>query len=316
VFSATDRSTVAPNVATDATPTRAEALDIYLALGTADSAAPSQTANRYPLSSRPFERSGIIYGDKPVIATKQVYQAPTNSVWLVGNTSTGIIAPANNTTYGLTIAYSGRAMNEDVGTTALRFFTPNYTTPNYTALATVNPLDHLIQNLVYNININSQAVGGLRGVGAEPVYAIAIDRAGLVGTAIGSLAAGYLPLITTSTGTKGVTLTAAQVTNLVAALPAGCSLMTVDLSTAGAATGADTIALVAMDRKLAYDDRVPQVKTEPVSQVKSSVTITQPKPSEPVPQPTVTIAKPKMTDSEILTLIDNFLANSKVATEN
>ncbi len=35
-----------------------------------------------------------------------------------------------------------------------------------------------------------------------------------------------------------------------------------------------------------------------------------------MPQPTVTIAKPKMTDNEILTLINNFLANSKVATEN
>ncbi len=35
-----------------------------------------------------------------------------------------------------------------------------------------------------------------------------------------------------------------------------------------------------------------------------------------MPQPTMTIAKPKLTDTEILTMIDNFLDNSKCATEN
>jgi hypothetical protein len=35
-----------------------------------------------------------------------------------------------------------------------------------------------------------------------------------------------------------------------------------------------------------------------------------------MPQPTMTIAKSKLTDNEILTMIDNFLANSKCATEN
>ncbi len=35
-----------------------------------------------------------------------------------------------------------------------------------------------------------------------------------------------------------------------------------------------------------------------------------------MPQSSVTVAKPKLTDNEILTLIDNFLAKSKCVTEN
>lgn len=260
IFSATDRSTVAPNVATDATPTRAEALNIYIAQGTADSASPSLTSYAYPLVSRPYERSGVIYGWEPVIATKQVYEAPTSSIWVVGNTSTGAIAPANNTSYGLTIAYSGRIQNEMVGSTSVASYTPEYVTPNYTTLATVNPLDHLIQNLVYTIDINSQAIVTDRGRGAQPIVAFALDRAGLVGTAVSGLAAGYLPLITTTAGTRGIYLTAGQATNLIAALPVGSSIVTVDLTTAGTATGADSIAIMALDRRLAFDDRIPQVK--------------------------------------------------------
>ena len=63
-------------------------------------------------------------------------------------------------------------------------------------------------------------------------------------------------------------------------------------------------------------DPITKDKAEPVSQVKTSDPVPQPKASDPVPQATVAIAKTKMSDSEILTLINNFLANSKVATEN
>lgn len=251
--------TVALNVATDATPTKAEAPNIYIAQGTADSAAPSQSTYTYPLFPRPYERSGTIVGNGEIYATKQAYQAPTESTWVIGNASTGAITAANNTTYGLTVAYTGRIMTEEINHMGRRFFVPSYTTPNYTALGTVNPVDHLVQNMVYQINRQSQVVASMNK-GAEPVYAIALNLSGTGGTALGSLTAGYVPLVTTSTGTRGVTLTAAQVTNLQATLPSGCSIITIDLTTAGSAATTNAFAIVALDRKLAYDDRVPQVK--------------------------------------------------------
>lgn len=259
LFSDSLFGTVAMNVAISATPTKAEAPQFYIAQGTADSAAPSQSSYTYPLFPRPYERTGTIDLNTEIYATKQVYQAPTESTWVIGNASTGAITAANNTTYGLTVAYTGRIMTEEINHMGRRFFVPSYTTPNYTALGTVNPVDHLVQNMVYQINRQSQVVASMNK-GAEPVYAIALNLSGTGGTALGSLAAGYIPLVTTSTGTRGVTLTAAQVTNLQATLPSGCSVITIDLTTAGSAATTNAFAIVALDRKLAYDDRVPQVK--------------------------------------------------------
>ena len=259
IFSDSLFGTVAPNVATDATPTKAEAPSIYIAQGTADSASPGQSLNTYPLFSRPYERTGTIVGNGEIYATKQIYAAPTESAWVIGNASTGAITAANNTTYGLTVAYTGRIMTEDVNHMGRRFFVPSYTTPNYTALGTVSPVDHLVQNMVYQINRQSNVVASLQK-GAEPVYAIAINLAGTGGTARASIAAGYIALVTTSTGTRGVTLNADQVVSLKAALPVGCSIHTVDLTTAGSAATTDAFIIVALDRKLSYDDRVPQVK--------------------------------------------------------
>ncbi len=157
IFSESLFGSVALNVATDATPTITEAPSIYVAQGTADSAAPSQSTAAYPLVSRPYERSGTISAGK-LYATKQAYEAPSTSSWILGNASTGAITASNNTTYGLTIAYTGRIMTENVNHMGRRFFVPSYTTPNYTTLGTVNPVDHLVQNMVYQINRQSMAV--------------------------------------------------------------------------------------------------------------------------------------------------------------
>lgn len=266
-FSASTLGSVAMNVATDATPTVLEAPVIYIAQGTADSASPANSTALYPLVSRPYERTGDISRYSKIIATKQAYRTPTNTIWVVGDTgalATGGISADDETEYGLTIAYKGRIMDEMFsGTDSVRFFAPAYTTPNYTTLGTTNPEDHMIQNLMWVVNRNSYIMGS-SGTGSEPVIGLALDLTGTVGTAVSALTATYLPLVTLSTGgTRGITLTADQVTNLQAALPTGSSIVTIDLSTAGtAATGADAFAIMALDRKLSFKDRVPQIKVD------------------------------------------------------
>lgn len=261
IFSASDYGTVAMNVATDATPTAAEAPMIYIAQGTADSANPAAAAQNatYPLVPRVMERSGDISSESRILATKQDYAAPTDSIWVVGDTgalATGGIVAEDNTEYILSIAYRGYVVDEDYNPTATKVFRPSYTTPNYTTAGTVNPLDHLIQNLMWNVNRNSRILS-FNFEGNEPVIGIALDLTGTAGTAVSGLSAGYQPIINTTAGTRGLTLTAADITMLQAALPTGSSIVTIDTTTAGtAATGADAFALMSLQRPLVFNDRI------------------------------------------------------------
>jgi len=264
-FASTDFGSVKMNIATDATPTVAEAPVVYIAQGTADSANPGQShANAtYPLFARPFERTGDIAGGY-LEATKQGYVAPTNAIWVVGEPTSGIggITALDNTEYAITIGYKGRVVDTFYHNYSTNAYIASYTTPNYTDLGTVSPIDHLVQNLVWNINRNSRIITSNTNEGNEPVVAMALDLSGGVGTAVSALAAGFLPLVNTSAGLRGITITAADVTMLQAALPSGSSIVTVDLTTAGGAVAADAFAVMALDRKQYFLDRVSQVKID------------------------------------------------------
>jgi hypothetical protein len=151
IFAASPFGTVAMNVATDATPTLAEAPVIYVAQGTADSANPAGSTAVYPLWSRPYERSGDIKAGR-VIATKQAYVAPTKSIWVIGDTgalATGGIVAYDNTEYGVSVAMRGREQDEMFnGSLNTKSVNVYYSTPNYTSLGTAFPIDHLVQNMV------------------------------------------------------------------------------------------------------------------------------------------------------------------------
>ena len=267
IFSGSTFGTVGLNVATDATPTITEAPVIYIAQGTADSANPSQAhaARVYPLFARPFERSQDIDSKGRIVATYQAYAAPTNTVWVVGDTgalATGGIVVLDETEYALTISYRGRMMDEFYNPYATASYLPNFVTPNYTTLGTAEPLDHLVQNLVWNINRNSRILGYKDG-GTQPVIALALDLTGTVGTDVSAASAGdFLPIVTTNLGVKGITLDADMLATLNAALPSGATVVNVNLSTAGTADAAQAFAVVALDRNLAFEDRVPQVKID------------------------------------------------------
>lgn len=253
---------------TDATPTIAESPVIFIAQGTVDGQNFSTRNQAYPLYPRPYERSGDIKGINQIYATKQLYTAPTNSVWVIGDTgalATGGIIAYDNTEYALTIAYRGYVEDELYSSEASQFVAPSYTTPNYTALGTTAPLDHLVKNLCASINRHSRLLTVNRDkYGAnEPIVAFALDLSGGVGTSVAGLAAGgaTVPVITTTTGVKSITLSAEEVTNIKAALPTGCSIININTATAGAAAEADAMAIWTLDRELVFDDKVRHVKT-------------------------------------------------------
>jgi hypothetical protein len=261
---------------------------IQLFQGTAESANPGQATATYPLWVRPYEKSQVIKGGNNLMVTKKEPVAPTLSTWAIGQpagTGSGEITAEDNTLYQMNISFRGRIMDEHFSPEATASFYPEYTTPNYTDMGTAQPVDHLLQNLAWEINRNSAAVAVNRTKfrGNAPVVALLIDAAGTYdsdGTEIGeggtggtAIAAGdFLPIVSTQFGVRGITLTAVQAQSIidaaialtgaanVAALDA--NVLTIDLTTAGTTTGGagDSLILLALDRELAFEDRIAPTK--------------------------------------------------------
>mgnify|MGYP001614679159 CR=1 FL=1 len=293
IFDGSGNGSVALNTATDLTPVVAESPVIYLAQGTPWSASPSTPANTYPLWNIPYIKSGDINGRNPVLITKQTYATDTHSVWVVGSTVAGRgISALDNTEYQMRIGFRGRREDEYYNNEATNQLAASYTTPNYTLLGTADPVDHLIQNLTWNINRNSKAIAFYRTRfrGNAPIVALAINVAGdSNGTPIGgngdgasgttALATGQVvPVINTNLGVRTITLTEGMATSIKNAAVAAATefagsavaigaitwnILTIDTTTAGLTAGgvADLIMLVALDADLAFKDRIPQVKT-------------------------------------------------------
>jgi hypothetical protein len=269
-FSGSSLGSVALNIATDATPTVTEAPIIYIAQGTEDSANPAGSTKKYPLFPRPFERTGDIDGRNSITITKQAYQAPTQSIWVIGDTgavATGGLSAADLTEYRLGIGFYGGYFDTRLAASMnTNQYAPFFKTPDYTALGTTNPLDHMIQNLVYNVNKNSVIMTPNRRLygGGHMVYALALDLSGDASgsTAVADLSAGNLAVMTVSGKDVNVSLTAEQVTNLKAALPSGSSIVKVNTATAGGTANiADAFALIAVDRREVFDDEFIPLKT-------------------------------------------------------
>lgn len=292
LFSASAYGTVGLNVATDATPTFGEAPIVYLAQGTPWSASPSTPSQSYPLWNEPFIKSGDINGRNPVLITKQAPSVGTHSVWVVGSeVSANAITALDNTEYQMRIGF--RSLRDDIwyAPESTNFITASYVTPNYTVLATQDPVDHLIQNLAWQINRQSAAIALNRTKfnGNANVVALAINVTGNSnGTAIGgngdgasgttALAAGQVvPVINTNVGIRSITLTEAMATSIKNAAVAAAvefgtattiadlewNILTIDTTTAGlTANGvADLIMLVSLDSTPVFKDRIPQVRT-------------------------------------------------------
>lgn len=210
----------------------------------------------YPLTPQAFIESTEIMPYDRVRITSQVYNPSRNTVWVIGDTgavASGGITALGNTEFALTIAYRGRIIDEYFSPETTANFVASYTTPDYTALGTAFPLDHLVQNLAYVINRNS-VISGAYPQSRENVVAIALDLTGLSGTLVSALTVGFLPLFNTTTGVRGITLDADLLATLQAALPTGSSIVTIDTTTAGAANSTQSLALLALDRRRVYED--------------------------------------------------------------
>ena len=233
--------------------------------GTAASANVAAATATYPLSVRPFEKSEDFDRNNAIIVTKQAYRAPSFSSWTIGNAALPI-AVQDLTEYQILVNFRGQSAEEMYGAEQAAATRISFTTPDYTSLGTVSKLDHLVENLVYKINLNSSAMNLTPRQGRKsPVIALAIDTSGASGLVINTITAGtFVPVVNTAAGVRGFTATAEQATALLAAVTAaghaGASVVVVDLLTAGTVAKAESILIIALDRTIAFKDYIPQVK--------------------------------------------------------
>jgi hypothetical protein len=242
--------------------TAATAPNIALYQGTSASQNTSLMQYSAPLSTRMYERTTTIESRNPIIATKQLYKAGSFSVHVIKN-----ITALSLTTFGLRVAFRGRVAQEFFSSQEAMQLSVQYTTGAYTSgqLATAAPVSDIVNNLVYELLRNSQALNtGFRNRdGSWPEVALALNTAGGAGTLISALAAGTAySVVTTTGGVRTVTFTAEQVASIQAAATAAslASTTTVEIANSTSPVTADAIMIVAMDRTPAYKDYDPLYK--------------------------------------------------------
>lgn len=246
--------------------------EIRIVQGTPKSADISTVAN-LPYGDKELVKSMKIKAKNGIMFTAKVAKASSNDAWVIGADGAGTISAVGDSDYKLHLQFLSKRNDRDFSVQGNENFTVSYSTPDYTTLATAEPLDHLVQNLVYSANLNSYALRyNMPFVkrGNKNFVAFAINFAGGSGTKLGDIVPGTgFPAIV-SNGSNVNFIPDGDfvqtITNIIAngssyGVDGDTTIELVDLSTAGAADVAQGILLVALDHKLAAArDEIAQVK--------------------------------------------------------
>jgi hypothetical protein len=237
--------------------------------GTDHSANPGDSTYMAPLWYRPYERTSAVDSRYPVNVTLQPYKKPAFSTWVIKN-----IAAISSSSFGLKIAMRGRHIQEFAGNQEALDLMTDYITPVYTSaqLLTTNPVSDIINNTVYQILQNSQALTiSMRSRGGMfPIIGLAIDStATSTGTVLSAIVHGTpVPVIVSVAGqTRSVTFTQDMIDSLLVAttaagIPNTAKIKPVDLSNTAAYPLADAMIIMGLDRQQAFLDYEPLVKTK------------------------------------------------------
>lgn len=253
-----------PAVATNQVP------ELKLVQGTSTSANPP--VDLRPGVKRPYESSAKIQGDEKVWISVKKAKAASYSIWGVSN-----INLEDLTEYRMRIAFRGRwhDMMYSDGSVSTPVYAPFYTSPDYSELITAGTLtsedealDHLVKNIVAEINKNSAAFSlpQINKGGTQLVAAFAIGN-DVGGVEIASIVPGVPVPVFAYSGPNGVvtksyTFNAEQVASLQVAYPAADEeIVLADSSTIQNVIEATRIALIALDRPLfPAEDRMTDTK--------------------------------------------------------
>jgi len=223
-----------------------------------------------PYADKAAVKSYKIQAKNGIMYTAKVAKSSSSDAWVIGG-SLGAITPVSETDYKLHLQFISARNDKYFSVQGNENLSINFTTPDYTTLATTSPLDHLVQNLVYNADLNSYAMRyNMPFVrrGNKNFVAFALKLAGGSGTKIGNIVPGVsFPAITSNGSTVSYipngdfveTIKNVIANGSASGVSANTTIELVDLSTAGAAAKTDAILLVALDHTLAAarDEIVP-----------------------------------------------------------
>lgn len=260
-----------------------EAPEIIIAQGTPYSAVGGETAVA-GIFSKIYETSHRIRGAETRVWRGQAYVAPRQNAWVVGADSGAIDEigrPLDETTYSIRVTFRGRRRDYSNSTNALDSVFAQYTTKDYTTLGYTDAqaTDDLVQNLVSELNKRSQAVTTNGRRGNRPFVALAIRHEGSFSGANSTTNVSDLDSLDGGVAITGYGLStdaetaaannnsamgaafAALVADTAADVDTDTQVVDINLTTAGTATsGCNGIIIMALDEKIAYDDRNKHVK--------------------------------------------------------
>jgi hypothetical protein len=250
ILSSKGYGTVASNIAIAPAAGVTAAPEIFIVRGNENASNPF-AQEKYPLTTRPYEQTESIDGNNKMIYTYKAAARPTFDTWVVGNTvgQTNAINVADETEYALRVAFFGRDMDEAYGGAHKPpAYTASYVSKDYTTLGhtAAEATDDIIQNLVYDINLNSSVLKfNKANTGSrKPLIAFAVDSTGANGVSIKTLKPGtFVPAVNTNTGLKGIVVSwdiIKSFENASSSLPSTATVVPVDLTLAGDAAVAGT----------------------------------------------------------------------------
>ena len=266
IYEAAPGGVVAMNVSVDSSNVSvpSDAPKVFFAQGTAYSASPGTAVGpSQPISvaSLAIPSSGVKY-----ITWKEA-DAGQSSAWAIGDAAAnaGAINTDDLTDYSFDISFRSRIKDRNFTMSSLEVVQVHYSTPDYTTLATVDPLDALVQNLVVQANTFSKIVTTNGRTGNRDFVAFAISSTGTgAGIAINSAAGTAAGVGYGFTLTDLMVATLADVVATSATLTNSSEIVPIDLATAGdgATATADMIIVMGLDRDLAVGyDRIADVRT-------------------------------------------------------
>lgn len=269
------------NTAINVGDTTAQSPKIFIAQGTSDASDTGLGSNGF--YKKPYRKSHEIVGRNTRVWTGKAYVAPRLNAWVIGadgGAADAIGTPLDLTTYTVRLTFTGRRYDEMFTLKSLKSVVASYTTPDYTTLGTVNPLDHLIQNLVSELNKNSRAIVTNGHRGNENFVALAVRFEGSFSGANTTTNVSDLDSLdgNTTVGGYGFATDAetaaannnsqmgaafvAMVADTAVDVDTDTQVVSINLDTAGTATsGCNGILIIALDEPTSYVDRIPQVKT-------------------------------------------------------
>lgn len=258
IMGVSPQSSVAPYTFIDTTPTVSEYPVIQLVQGL-------DVNQPYPLGKRTVEYSAPIEVNNIESVIRLNYALGAHDVWAVASiTPASSIVAKDDAVYQLTVSFTGREIEYFAGCEQAHMLTVEVRTPNFSALATPNPVDWIVKHIVYNVNAESKAFGVPKEHGAHPVVAFAVTDGTTGGVEISTLAANsVVPVFIYGTTTQSIVLTEEMAQSLKDAATASgfTRILNTDLATAGNSTpNAKGILLMALDRDQAFDDRILQTK--------------------------------------------------------